>query len=64
MDFETYLRDALEKEISEFRLSTRIQDGKTVFLIHPLNVHGLTLNFVVEGDTLFKIPTEHEQGMA
>jgi hypothetical protein len=58
VNFETYLREALGKEIAEFRLSASLQNGKTVFLIHPLNVNGLTLDFEADGNQLNPIGLE------
>lgn len=64
MQFETYLRDALGKEISEFRVSASIRDGKAVLLIHPLNVSGLTLDYEVDGNSLSAISATIEEETA
>lgn len=57
MDFEKYLRTELADGKSEFRLVAMVKPGfqEITFYIHPLGKNGKTVDYLVEGDNLFRI---------
>lgn len=54
--FEKFLSDVLDKGHCDFSLmAKKSQQGEVTFYIHPNNIDGETVDFVVQGNTLIPI---------
>lgn len=65
MSLEDYLAKCLNGTvpvIDHSLRSERLPDGRIKFYIHPSNVDGDTLDFVVSGNVLLRWPEDSEGG--